>query len=270
MNNYLNNKRIDFYMRPTKEFITRITKEAGKNILTHFGKISVKYTKKNEGDVVTQADLDSEKILVNAIKKEYPGQGIISEESEDYNTDSEYVWVIDPLDGTRNFSTNTPFFGVIVGVMKNKEMIMSCIYLPYMDEIYYAEKGKGAYLNDQKIRCSEKEKINSSYGIVNTSKNIDLIDKLKRKYADQGMWTTIIICGALTFSYVSSGRRDWQITKNSSLWDIAPGVLLCEEAGCKVTFTDGSKFDPFKKGNLIIANKNIHEQILNISKETKD
>ena len=249
-------------MKPTKEFITKITREAGDKILSHFGKISVKYTKKHEGDVVTQADLDSEKILVNAIKKEYPNHGIISEESQDYNIDSEYVWVIDPLDGTRNFSTNTPFFGVIVGVMKDKEMIMSCIYLPYMKELYYAEKGKGAYLNDEKIICSEKEKINSSYGIVNTSRNIELIDKLRKEYAEEGMWTNIIICGALVFSYVASGRRDWNITKNNSIWDIAPCVLLCEEAGCKVTFTDGSKFEPFKKGNLIIANEKIHEQII--------
>ncbi len=249
-------------MKPTKEFITKITREAGDKILSHFGKISVKYTKKHEGDVVTQADLDSEKILVNAIKKEYPNHGIISEESQDYNIDSEYVWVIDPLDGTRNFSTNTPFFGVIVGVMKDKEMIMSCIYLPYMKELYYAEKGKGAYLNDEKIICSEKEKINSSYGIVNTSRNIELIDKLRKEYAEEGMWTNIIICGALVFSYVASGRRDWNITKNNSIWDIAPCVLLCEEAGCKVTFVDGSKFDPFKKGNLIIANEKIHEQII--------
>ena len=248
-------------MRPTKEFITRITKEAGKKILSHFGKISVKYTKRHEGDVVTQADLDSEKILVEAIKKEYPEQGIISEESEDYNTDSEYVWVIDPLDGTRNFSTNTPFFGVIVGVMKNKEMIMSCIYLPYMKELYYAERGKGTYLNGERIKCSDKE-INNSYGIINTSKQIELIDELRKDYASESIWINVIICGAITFAYIASGRRDWNITRNNSIWDIAPGMLLCEEAGCKVTYTDGSKFDPYKKGIIIVANENIHSEII--------
>src|SRR3989339_1735679 len=99
-----------------EKFLKKIIVKAGKETLKYFGKVGVKYTKKHIADVVTEADLKSSSIIVSAIKKRFPEHGIISEEEKDHNNDAEYVWIVDPLDGTRNFATKTPYFCVLIAL----------------------------------------------------------------------------------------------------------------------------------------------------------
>ena len=133
------NQQLD--LDKAEKFIQQITKKAGDLTKKYYGKIGVAYTKQNKGDVVTKADLLSNNLIVNAIKKNYPTHGIISEELKAENANAEYVWVIDPLDGTRNYSTKTPMYGVIVALAHKKKVIMGAINIPILDEMYFAREG---------------------------------------------------------------------------------------------------------------------------------
>ena len=149
-----------------EQFIQNITKKAGDAVLSKFKLVGVSYTKKDDHDVVTEADLLSNEILSDAIKEKYPSHGIISEEMDDYNPDAEYKWIIDPLDGTLNFSRHVPNFGVMTALSRNSEVELACIYLPALKEFAFAKKGEGALLNKKKIQCSNTEKWSKSVGLL--------------------------------------------------------------------------------------------------------
>lgn len=250
--------------KPTKKFVEETAKKAGKEMLKYFGKVKVTDTKTSSIDVLTKADLISEKIIVDSIKKEYPTHGIISEESSDYNTDLEYVWVIDPIDGTDNFVNSNPMFGIILGVMKNKEMYMSGIYLPYMDEFFFAKRGSGAFLNNKKIECSKITTLNGTKYILNGWHDTDILKKefeVLKNAKDKTCICSAFSSAAVVFAYLASGRKDWHITKNFTLWDIGVPSLICQEAGVDIKYLDGSDFELFKEGIILIANPKLNKTI---------
>lgn len=252
-----------------EKFIKETAKEAGAAVLKRFGKDGVHYAKsKRIWDVVTKADLLSEKIIVAHIRKMYPDHGIISEESDTKNADAEYVWIIDPIDGTLNFATGTPLFGVMVCLTYKGKVILSVINIPATNEFFFAKAGKGTYFNGKRIRCSGRKDFFVTFGTGSTSLSpratrfFGNLLKISRK---GDMMFGSLGSMANNACYTADGRRDWMVALNGSIWDFAPAVLILKESGCKVTDTKGQ---PWKLGMLemVAANPRLHKELLKLTK----
>ncbi|OGI25148.1 MAG: hypothetical protein A3J76_03005 [Candidatus Moranbacteria bacterium RBG_13_45_13] len=251
-----------------EKFVKANLPKAGEILRKKFKKVGVKYTKSHALDVVTEADLAANRLLLSAIKKTFPDHGIISEETAEYKNGSEYIWVIDPLDGTLNFSRGIPIFVTMLAVFRNKELIMSAIYDPLRKEMTFARKGLGATVDGKKIMASKNNRLSESIGGVSSvfkkeqKKLFDmLVDSEKRVVA-----ITIGSAGA-NGMYVARGAIDWYVNYNPRIWDIAPNVLLFSEAGYKVTNIAGK---PWKFGDqgIIAAEKTLHKRLVELVKKS--
>ncbi|MBI3573469.1 hypothetical protein HY090_00270, partial [Candidatus Kaiserbacteria bacterium] len=199
----------------TDAFIKKTLVRAGEAALKLFGKVGVHYMKSdNVWDCVTKADLLSEKIIISAIQKHYPDHGIIAEESGRMNAGAEYVWIIDPIDGTLNFSRGIPLFGVMMCLARRGKVILSAIYLPVLKEFFFAKAGKGAYLNGKRIHCSRKATLEQSFGTGSSSLRgrtvrflRTLLAKCKKDRLQMASFGSICVNTA----YVACGRRDWAV-----------------------------------------------------------
>ncbi len=246
-------------------FIKQITKEAGELVGKKFGKVQIAKNKAHENDPVTATDIAANKFIVKAIKQKYPGHSIISEEAEADLKDSEYCWIIDPIDGTLNFAAGVPLFGTMIGLAKNGEMYMAAMYFPCTKELIFAKKGSGAFLNGKRTHCSEQKKFEISYGTVDifVAKNALLAGKLA-KYNKEGLcMTSAMGSSAIDGLYVATGRRDWQCIDQNHIWDRVIPALIMEESGCKVTTLKGATWSLSDK-ELVVANKYLHPTILKI------
>lgn len=251
------------------KFIQDVAKEAGAAVLKRFGKDRVHYRKSvHRGDVVTKADLASEHIIIDAIRKKYPSHGIIAEESGGMNESAEYVWIIDPLDGTLNFASDVPMFAVMIALAHKKQVILSCIYFPSTRELFFAKKGRGAYLNGKRIHGSGARELDGSVGSCSSriqGRNAAFL----RNVLAAGRSKNIVLLSAGSISgnacYVACGRRDWIVPLLGALHDFAPISLMLKEAGCKVTDTKGR---PWQLGQLemVAANPTLHKQLLRLTK----
>ena len=251
-------------------FIKTIVKEAGDAVFKRLGKDGAHYMKSdNIWDVVTKADLLAEKIMLSEIKKKFPHHGYISEEAGTKNEDAEYVWVMDPIDGTLNFSKGLGLFGVMVCLVHRREVILTAIYLPAMGELFFAKKGKGAYLNGKKIHCSTREGLDKSFGMASSSLHgrngkflKALIAEAEHKSIQLGHFGSI----AVNACYAACGRRDFLVALVGHIWDFAPITLLLSEAGCTVTDLKGN---PWKFGQLelVAANPLLHKELLAFTRD---
>lgn len=249
-------------------FIKTITKEAGAVVLKRFKNARAKYYKsKSRVDVVTSTDLLSEKMLITRIKKQYPHHGIIAEESGHWNSDAEYVWTIDPVDGTLNFASGVPIFGVMVALMRMKQIILAAVYLPVTDDLVFAKRGKGAYLNGKRIHCSKTTNRLTSRGMVSASlRNPHTTTFLKHLYKKvQGghAITQSLGAAAANCRYIAGGECDWMAGASGQLHDYAPLSLILREAGCKVTGLDGKPWTMESSG-LVAANPRLHAKLMQI------
>ncbi|MGV8163064.1 MAG: inositol monophosphatase family protein [Candidatus Nanoarchaeia archaeon] len=252
-----------------RKSIKKITLEAGKETLKYFGKIGSKYTKKHSEDVVTEADLRSEKIIVTAIKKYFPKDGIISEESPDYNIDAEYVWIVDPLDGTWNFSKAIPIYGVLIAIARKKEVMAGAAYFPKINEFYFAQKGKGATLNGKRIFCSDKQDITNlriSAHMQPEGKFKKQTMKLLNAIETKHCWYTDFGCGGYDMCLVASGRAHLGYFPGigGHIWDNAAPYIIMGEAGCKLTNILGERVNIDGKIEAVAANPKLHKKIMKI------
>lgn len=247
-----------------EQFIEKTIKEAGRTIFDLYGKVDVHYTKNNLHDVVTKADLASQEIIVSAIKKEYPDHGIVGEEENlKHQSDAEYIWYIDPLDGTRNYSTRTSLFGINIGFARKNEVLMGAVYLPATDEFCFAQKNKGAFLNGKKIQCSNKKEWDYSYGIGGmsvSSKNSHIRDVVG-KLSGNTAWIMAIASSAVSTVYLADGRRDWYVSRGSSVWDYAGPSIILKESGLFVSNIKGENWSLADK-EMIVANKYLHPGLI--------
>lgn len=252
-----------------ERFIQHITKRAGLAVLKRFGKDGVHYTKsEHRGDAVTKADLLSDKIITSAIKKHYPKHGIISEESGTLRADAEYIWIIDPIDGTFNFATGVPLFGVMVALAQKGRIILSAIHLPTAGELYFAKRGKGAFLNGKRIRCSQIRDWSSTAGIGPTwlrPRATKFMQRLLKEAAGKRMLFSGLGSIAIDGAYIAAGKRDWFAGMNGQLHDFAAPSLLMKEAGCKVTNTRGEAWT-IEDREIVAANPALHKQLLKLTK----
>lgn len=252
------------------EDIKYIAQTAGEIIRSYFGKnFSVEF-KSDVKNLVTQADKESEKTIIEFINKKYPSHGILAEESGSQSKESDYLWVIDPLDGTSNFAHGLPIFSVSIGLQFKKEIVIGVIYDIMRDNIYSAEKGSGAFRDDVRISVSKNPIIEKSFLVTGFPYNINenpenafekFIAMTKASRAVRRLGSA-----AIDFCFVAEGVFDgfWEVHLNP--WDICAGKLLVEEAGGKVTDFNGFPIDIFNK-TILASNGVIHNEMIAILKE---
>ncbi|MFH1978707.1 MAG: inositol monophosphatase family protein [Candidatus Aenigmatarchaeota archaeon] len=246
-----------------KEVAIKAAKEAGKLLVEKFGDIHHIKDKGLKEDV-TNVDMEAEKIILSEIKKHFPDHNILSEESGEENKSSEYTWIIDPIDGTTNYSVRNPFFNTSIGLAKNNEIILGVIYAPIINELFVAEKGKGAFLNDKKISVSDEQSLSKcliTFCHGKTDEDLKKISEIFGKLKKAAKDFDRMKSGALELAFVAAGRFGGFIYNNVRPWDVAAGILLVKESGGKVTDFEGNEWDLTKK-NLVATNGKIHEELL--------
>ena len=242
--------------------------QAGAEQLQHFFNGEFKISNK-EGinNLVTEADHAAEKAIIEVIQQTYPDHFILSEETGEIRTNSEYKWIIDPIDGTVNFANGIPLCCVSIGLEKDGEMILGAVYNPLMNEFFFAQKGFGASLNDKKITVSNKSSVIKSclvtgfpYTYLDMPNGpIQVFEKLIRN----GVPIRRLGSAAIDLCWVAAGRFDGFYEHNLQAWDSAAGFLIVEEAGGKVTDFKGTHYSPYQP-HLLATNGSIHEELLGI------
>ncbi len=227
----------------------RIVKEAGKLLLSFWVK-TIKKFKKREG-LVTEADLAAEKLLMKELQNLFPEADFWAEESGQSGTNNNgYKWVIDPLDGTRNLAHHIPYFCVSVALTYHDEPILAAIYDPLRDELFYAQKDKGAFCNDQKISVSHPETFKDSFiafGVPHLHDRRISIIKPVQELA--GMVGAVRHMGAIALDLANTaiGRFDGVMFTHLAWWDVAAGMLLLKEAGGEISDFKGAPLTPSYK-----------------------
>ncbi|MFM8314811.1 MAG: inositol monophosphatase family protein [Deltaproteobacteria bacterium] len=251
---------------PTSKFLVTLAKGAGAILMKYYHKKHQIEFKPNAG-IVTEADKASEAYLLKNILRKFPKSSIITEETGEYHGDSELLWVIDPLDGTSNYAHGFPWFCVSIGVFVKGKPKAGVIYQPFTREIYFAEKGKGAFLNGKRIRVSQTKKLEES--LLGTgfyySKSSSLAAEVDvfREMNEVALAVRRPGSAALDLACVASGRFDGFWERGLSSWDVAAGYLLVEEAGGTVTNYQGKKCSIFDK-YCLASNGRIHKRMQSI------
>lgn len=245
-------------------------KEAGKIHKKYFTTKFKARTKSSSFDLVTVADIEAEKAAVSVIKKYLPKHNLLAEENSYKKTASEYIWVIDPLDGTNNFYSGLPIFCSSVALLKNNEPVVGAIYDVTRKELFYAERGKGAYLNGKRIHVSSTSGLKQSLFITgfyyDRGKEMDEnLRKIRQFLIRRIIGIRRLGSAALDLSYVAAGRASGFWEFKLSPWDFAAGMLIVTEAGGKVTDRYGKKVK-MEKSFIAASNGKIHNKMLKILK----
>lgn len=252
-------------MTPAELAIT-LAKESGQILREKIGKITAKDIEdKSPFDYVTEIDKTCEQLIINSIKHNFPEHEILAEESGNTVHKNSYRWIIDPLDGTTNFIHGNPHCAISIGLEREDEVILGVIFDPFRDEMFVAEKGGGAYLNDKRIQVSNRTKLSNC--LIATGfpfKNRHLLELYWKALSEIFMAVSGIRrtgSAALDLCYVACGRFDgfWEI--KLSPWDVAAGAIIIKEAGGKITDFEG-KENHIVTGNVIASNNIIHDFML--------
>lgn len=247
--------------------LEKVCNKASKIIIRDFGEIEkLQVSKKGPGDFVTKTDKKVEQIIIEELEKARPGFNILAEEGGTAENKSEYTWIIDPIDGTTNFMHGIPHFAISIGLEKNGEVIAGIIFDPIKNEMFYAEKGRGSYLNNRRIRVSARKKLDEMIGLYGCppmlkAESNKIFDQLKlaskqiHKLRNYGS-------AALDFAYVASGRADFAWYDHLNYWDFAAGKIILLEAGGSITDFQGKSLTDQK--DMFLSNSHIHDELLKI------
>ena len=253
---------------PIINIMTKAAYKAGNILIKDFREVeNLQVSKKGIGDFVTSADLNSEKTIIKIFQKTYPKIEIMSEETSSKTNlnKHEKMWIIDPLDGTLNFLHGLPHFAISMALMVNEEIISGIIYDPIKDELFWAEKGIGAFLNDTRIRVSARSQLKDA--LVSTGipwKGMESSHKNYLKILENIMKSSSGIrrygAAALDLAYVAAGRYDafWEF--NLKTWDIAAGALIVKEAGGYVGNINKNE-NYLYTGNIYACNNNLVDEL---------
>jgi len=251
---------------PQINLITRACMKASRSLIRDFGELeNLQVSSKGPGDFVSSADKRTEKIIIDELQRAHPEYGIVTEETGIINkSNTKNRWIIDPIDGTMNFLNGIPQFAISIGYEENNEIICGVIFNPIMNEMFCAEKGNGAYLNNSRIRVSNKKKIKDAMIVTGGPKLTSKIrDKVFSEYIHISNNVSNIRkfgSAALDVAYVACGRFDGYWQRELNYWDIAAGIVILKEAGGFVEFFEEDASLPLKK-NILATNANIHDEL---------
>lgn len=220
---------------------------------------------KGHRDVVTQVDVQAEQSILGILQREYPDFGVLSEESPERKSDTPYAWVVDPLDGTRNYASGFPQACTVVALACNERVVVGVTYDPFRDELFTAEEGQGAFLNGQPIRVSPKESLDRCL----LGCDLGFLD-------EKGLWTLEVVrklwpiaqgvritgSSSLGLAYAAAGRFDIYFHRRLFPWDIAAGLLLMKEAGGVVTDHVGRPA-ALRQESVVASSRHLVELFLN-------
>ena len=250
-------------MNPVKEkrVMLLATKEASKVLKKYYGRKGAVKIKPNRS-LVSVADLEADKAIKKTIKKYFPNHSILTEESGFEDNGSDYKWVIDPIDGTHNFIRGIPIFGTSIALEYRNEVILGALDFPILKLTAIAEKNKGAFLNGEKLKVSDKHSINHSFVLAEFSyskrkEKIDFLEKLVRETIDIRNFGSAIYHLLL----IACGKCDGFVILTIQEWDVAAGFLFVEEAGGRITSLTGKKWD-FNNRQYVVSNGKIHNKLL--------
>lgn len=245
--------------------------QAGKYLVKEFEKFErYQAAHKSHHELVTKCDKQSEKIILTALKKRFPKVNFLSEEKGANNLKSEYLWVIDPLDGTNNFATHNPLFSVAIALLHDKQVVMSVIYVPILKEMFWATK-QGAYLNGKKISVSKHHDFKElfvTYCHGKTLADNKKAFKLYEYFHLHAHECRHLGSTSIELAMVACGRTDALIVSGTSLWDVIPGIWLVKNAGGIVTDWQGKTWDT-ESYSVLASNKKIHPLLAKELKKLK-
>lgn len=253
-------------MEKMEKFVKCTILDAGKILMESYHNIQRIERKKNAG-FVTEADIKSEEFIIKAISREYPDHSILAEESGNHGSDCPYKWIIDPLDGTTNFVYGLPWFCISIACEFQGDIIIGAVYNPVMNELFFAELNKGAYLNGKNIRISNMSKLSNS--LIATgfyySKGKKLEDAISKFSVMKQNVLSIRRMGsaAIDLAYTAAGRFDGYWERDLSPWDVAAGVLIVKEAGGSISKFNGKNCTVYDR-EIIASNGLIHKYMTDI------
>lgn len=244
--------------------------KAGKSLSRDFGEVqNLQVSVKGPSDYVSQADRKAEKIVKDELLKARPTYGFVGEESDEIKgTDGAHRWIVDPLDGTTNFLHGIPQFAVSIALERNGEIVAAVVFNPATDELYTAEKGGGAFLNDRRLRVAARKELSDAVVICgvphlgrgNHGKFLVELRHVMGEVAGVRRFGS----ASLDLAYIAAGRCDgfWEV--GLAAWDIAAGILLIKEAGGWVSDFDG-KTNMLETGSVVAGNEYIHKALLEVT-----
>lgn len=245
--------------------------KTARSLCRDFGEVEhLQVSKKSLGDFVSTADLRAEQTLIEELSKSRPTYGFLIEESgEIVGSDAEFQWVIDPLDGTTNFLHGIPHFAISVALQKDQEIVAAVVYNPITNEMFWSEKGKGAYLNQTRLRVSGRKYLEDALlatgspfgGHGNPQRFMKLLEKIMPLTAGLRR----LGCASLDLAYVAAGRFDGYFENDLKPWDFAAGILLVKEAGGSVSEVNGEK-NMLITGSVLAANGFIFNELSKVIK----
>lgn len=249
-------------------FAVQVARDAGGVLVDRLGR-ALQVSNKGTIDLVTEADLASEKLIIERIRSHYPRHAILAEESgasEDDSGNAEWRWIIDPLDGTTNYAHGYPCFCVSIGVERAGKLELGVVYDPLRNEMFAAERGQGATLNERPMRVSAVDDLNRAMLCTGFPYNVRERPDFAREFANFTMQAQAVRrdgSAALDLAYVACGRFDGFWEDGLKPWDVAAGVLLIEEAGGKVTDFGGAALDIYTP-RVLASNGLVHESMMQV------
>jgi myo-inositol-1(or 4)-monophosphatase len=256
-----------------KQTLMEATRAGAAEITRFFNKDFTVSNKEGVNNLVTEADHAAEKAIIAVIKNHFPEHQILAEETGEIIQDSNYKWIIDPIDGTVNFAHGIPLNCVSIGIEKDNNIVLAAVYNPHMNEFFFAEKGQGAFLNDKPIQVSaQTAAVNAClvtgfpYTYINMPNGpLEIFDRFIRK----GVPVRRLGSAAIDLCWVAAGRFDGFYEHKLEPWDSAAGYLIVEEAGGKVTDFDGNLFSVYQH-RILATNGKIHEEMLQVINNKKE
>ncbi|MDD4989735.1 MAG: inositol monophosphatase [Candidatus Pacebacteria bacterium] len=260
------------------KFAIYLAKKAGDVLVNGFENCFLKNPQAYRRNEITNMDLESEKMIIGLIKKKYPSHRIISEECGIVEGKSDYVWIIDPLDGTKYYSAGIKACNVLISLWKGNTPLVGVVYLPFTKDIYWAEKGGGAFFNRKKIFVSKVNKFKESVIFVDAARS-DKLNKKELHLAAKKLGIILENCyrlrgisfGPLPLCYIAQGIAEafFDLTGKQKIWDLAPGFVIVKEAGGKITGLDG-RFHGQDVSNAVVTNGKIHNEFLKLLNSAKN
>ncbi|MGI9407275.1 MAG: inositol monophosphatase family protein [Hyphomicrobiaceae bacterium] len=250
--------------------MTRAARKAGRGLVRDFGEVEqLQVSVKGPSNFVTSADLKAEQVIFEELSQARPGYGFLMEERGAVEgADKTHRWIVDPLDGTTNFMHGVPLFSISIALEREGEIVAGLVYNPVLNELFAAEKGKGAFVNDHRLRVAARRKLADALvvtGIPHRGRgNHQVFLTECATLMEQVSGIRRLGSAALDLAWVAAGRFDIFWERGLAPWDMAAGILLVQEAGGTVTDMQGRNGKMFETGNILAGNETLHHAMVKV------